>query len=243
MRRQFYISVTLTVIALLPMSLVHARPQNGDAAGPSLTLDKREVQLGTMYSGEVKKFSFRISNTGTKNLAIISVQPSCGCTAVRTPKKELKPGESDRLELEFNSTGIQGDVAKAVTIQTNDPKNISTVVTFHANVISEFRYLRKGGVSTSIVLGSFFVGRSFRDTVALINISGKPITVVRVGGSSQTMTAKIERKFIAVSDTVKVFLNIVPNQSGLIREKLWLETNNMERPRIPVLVSYFATSK
>ena len=96
--------LTFALLAILCTSLALAQPK--------LTVEKNTIDLGTIYNGMVKKARIVIKNTGKDSLRILGVQTSCGCTTAKQPKGTLKPGESDAVEIEFNSTGWKGKVTK-----------------------------------------------------------------------------------------------------------------------------------
>ena len=75
---------------------------------PKLSLDKMEIDLGKIYSGMKKKGTVILKNIGNEPLNIISVVDQCGCTAVKHPKPVLQQGESDAVEVEFNSSSYRG---------------------------------------------------------------------------------------------------------------------------------------
>jgi hypothetical protein len=65
---------------------------------------------------------------------ISSAQGSCGCTVPSYPKKAIKSGEQDKVDVVFNSEGKSGLVQKTVTLVTNC--NPSTkVISISATVI------------------------------------------------------------------------------------------------------------
>jgi len=51
--------------------------------------------------------------------------------------KKLKPHESDDLKIMFNSKNMEGDVARTITLTTNDPKNPNKVIVIIAKVIKD----------------------------------------------------------------------------------------------------------
>src|SRR5512146_1396532 len=113
------------VIAVATLSLFTSM----GLAQPKLVLDKQEVSLGTVYNGAIVKAKIKLTNAGSAPLAIRSVRPSCGCTTVRQPKDSLGPGQSDYLEVQFNSTGFRGKAVKYVNIESNDPTNQYATIT------------------------------------------------------------------------------------------------------------------
>jgi hypothetical protein len=75
--------------------------------------------------GEKEPFScrFSLTNSGSSDLIIRAIKPSCGCTAVTPEKNILKAGESTFIEAVFDPKGRRGHIRNSVTVITNDPKN------------------------------------------------------------------------------------------------------------------------
>jgi len=108
---------------------------NGDF--PILKLSKYNYNFGTIKEGEKKEAIIKVSNIGTSPLEIKNIRTSCGCTAALMNNKKLKPNESDNLKIIFDSKNMEGDVARTITLTTNDPKNPNKVIVIIAKVIKE----------------------------------------------------------------------------------------------------------
>lgn len=100
----------------------------GTAADPALKvaamrIEPPKIDLGALRTdrdGQAKA-SFRITNRGTADLRIESVQASCGCTVVQAPPSLIGPGRSASLSATIRP-GIQpGPRSSILTIQCNDP--------------------------------------------------------------------------------------------------------------------------
>lgn len=91
------------------------------ANAPKLVIPLERYDFGTIKSGDVVKYSFRINNGGKRDLVIRSTQASCGCTATKPEKTVIAPGEETYIAIEFDSRGRTGKQHKTVSIYTNDP--------------------------------------------------------------------------------------------------------------------------
>ncbi len=80
---------------------------NGQATNEQKAIDiqfnTRLIELGEVKKGETKEMQFEFTNVGTDAIEIDLVS-SCECTTVEYPRKEIKPGESGKLEVVFDST-------------------------------------------------------------------------------------------------------------------------------------------
>lgn len=78
--------------------------------------------FGQLEAGEVSYFSFKITNSGTGDLTIDSINTGCGCIEVEWNNEIVKSGESKFMKVFFNSAGEWGNIYKPITIYTNTEK-------------------------------------------------------------------------------------------------------------------------
>jgi hypothetical protein len=101
---------------------------------PVIVFTEEKHDFGKITQGEKVSYSFVFRNTGGSDLVISSAQGSCGCTVPSYPKTPIKPGESSKVDVVFDSEGKSGLVQKTVTLVTNC--NPSTkIITISATVI------------------------------------------------------------------------------------------------------------
>lgn len=103
---------------------------------PVIELDSKEFDFGTIKQGDKVEHIFKFKNTGTTDLSVIEVRPSCGCTAPEWTKTSVKTGESGEIKIIFDSTGKMGPQTKSVTLLTNTMEG-NEIVTFKANIVGK----------------------------------------------------------------------------------------------------------
>jgi hypothetical protein len=86
---------------------------------PKIEFEKIVHDFGDMKQGEKVSYNFRFKNVGKGPLYISHASASCGCTVPKFPTKPIMPGESDYIEVTFDSTNKGGKVEKVVTILAN----------------------------------------------------------------------------------------------------------------------------
>jgi hypothetical protein len=202
---------------------------------PKLSLDKPEVDLGKIYGGEKKKGKIVLKNIGNDTLRIFSVQPTCGCTAVKQPKAFLLPGESDDVELEFNSAGYRGKVEKHVSINTNDPTSQFITVRLLADVRE---ILQPISGSNMLWMKDITIGKPITQIVAVKNVSGSPIAIQGDSVSSASISIKMEKKTLQPDDTLNIQVTVVPNKLGYSNEHFYIITNHKIQPFVEIRVTY-----
>lgn len=99
-----------------------------------MKFDRMMYDFGRINEGDIVKTQFKFTNAGNVVLLITHAQASCGCTVPTTPKDPIKPGESNVIDVQFNSIGKRGATSKTITIQANT-KPRETVLVIKATVI------------------------------------------------------------------------------------------------------------
>ncbi len=90
-----------------------------DADTPEIKFEEEEFDFGKITQGEIVSHAFTFKNTGNKNLIISGASGSCGCTVPQWPKEPIKAGETNKINVVFNSEGKSGLQDKTITIITN----------------------------------------------------------------------------------------------------------------------------
>ena len=89
--------------------------QTGSA---EMTFNKEMHDYGTIKQGANGDSEFTFTNTGAAPLILSDVKPVCGCTIPEWPKHPIKPGESGKIVLHYDTKRI-GAFSKSVTIFAN----------------------------------------------------------------------------------------------------------------------------
>ncbi len=100
------------IIACLLVVLTAATAQ------PVMTLDKTEVDYGTIAQNSDPLRKVKFKNTGNQPLIIKEAHGSCGCTVPTYKKEPIMPGETSEIEIRYATDRI-GDISKTVTVTTN----------------------------------------------------------------------------------------------------------------------------
>ena len=82
-------------------------------------IDSITFPFDTINQDDKVHHTFRMVNTGSKNLVIARAFGSCGCTVPEYPKDPVKPGDTASIAVTFNSAGKKGEQHKNVTIVCN----------------------------------------------------------------------------------------------------------------------------
>lgn len=75
--------------------------------------------LGKVKKGEVLSSGFSIKNGTSKNIVILNVTASCGCTDVEYLKTPIMSGDFRNFRLTYNSKDKQGQQFSEITVTTS----------------------------------------------------------------------------------------------------------------------------
>lgn len=104
---------------------------------PTIKLSKYNHNFGNVKEGEKLEAFIEVKNIGTSQLNIEKIKSSCGCTAALMSTKKLLPNESDNLKIVFDTKNLIGQVARTVTLFSDDPEHPTRVLTLIANIEKE----------------------------------------------------------------------------------------------------------
>lgn len=123
-------NVTPTIVPA-PIPEAQTPPANGKY--PVMAFEKKEHDFGVIAADSKVTYTFNFKNTGESDLLISNAVGSCGCTVPEFPKEPIKPGESGKMKVSFNSSGKTGNQQKTVTVSANTQSG-REVVTIKASI-------------------------------------------------------------------------------------------------------------
>jgi hypothetical protein len=106
----------------------------GTPSGARVAFATPVHDFGKIQSGEVVRHDFVFTNVGTATLQIRDVRPGCGCTTAGTWDREVEPGRTGKIPIQFNGGSFSGPVSKSVTVTCNDVATSNVMLQLKANV-------------------------------------------------------------------------------------------------------------
>ena len=103
------------------------------AGGPMISLDKEEVDYGTIKQGADGNREFVVTNTGDAPLIISNCAGSCGCTVPKCDTAPILPGKTSLVNVHYDTNRV-GPFTKTVTVTSNATNSPSKIVTIHGTV-------------------------------------------------------------------------------------------------------------
>lgn len=112
------------LFAMLSAMTVPAFTANIDEAEekyPEITFEKTTHDFGLFDRAHGDQTCwFVFTNTGNKELLILSANSTCGCTVPDYPKTAILPGMKDSIKVTYNgSTRRVGKIKKTIALTTN----------------------------------------------------------------------------------------------------------------------------
>ncbi|MFQ5805413.1 MAG: DUF1573 domain-containing protein [Phycisphaerae bacterium] len=103
-------------------------PPPESAAAPKLEVSTSEWDFGVKWAGEKAETTITLRNVGDAPLHIDRVKTSCGCTAARVKDKVLQPGETQDVEVSYNTKKRTENVNQKVDVYSDDPQHPVTTI-------------------------------------------------------------------------------------------------------------------
>ncbi len=95
-----------------------AQASEETTSGAEITWKANVIDYGTIEKGADGVRTFEFTNTGNEPLIISRVYSSCGCTVPKKPKDPIAPGESDVIEVKYNTNRV-GPIRKTISVYSN----------------------------------------------------------------------------------------------------------------------------
>lgn len=114
----------LTILAFVLVGSFYATAQTTN--GAKMTFDATTMDYGTIDKGADPIRKFKFTNTGNEPLIVKAAKGSCGCTVPTYPKEPIMPGESNVIEVRYDTQRV-GAFTKTVTLTTNEANDTHTL--------------------------------------------------------------------------------------------------------------------
>lgn len=205
--------------------------------GPKAAVQQKIYSFGDVKQGESVTTSFVITNSGGDLLEITNVQATCGCTAAKPDKNQLKPGESTKIDVTFNSKGRNGYQEKQVRVSTNDPDNKEIILTIKCNVVtskksdSKTEGPRIDFPKNQHNFGKVHEGEVYKHTFQFTNSGNSTLKIKDVKTSCGCAVAEISTKEVepGKSASLKVELD-TSKRKGRMSRSITVMSNDPDTP-------------
>ena len=86
---------------------------------PAIKFEKTEHDFGKILQGEQVSYTFIFKNVGDAPLIITSIEKTCGCTTPDFSSTPIKPGDSGKITITYDSKGHKGFQNKRLVVKAN----------------------------------------------------------------------------------------------------------------------------
>ncbi|NWF90995.1 MAG: DUF1573 domain-containing protein [Ignavibacteriaceae bacterium] len=211
---------------------------------PKASVSDEEFDFGNIEQGKIVEHNFVLVNTGGDLLKISNVRATCGCTAAKPDKSELKPGESTSIKVTFNSAGRMGQQQKFVYLSTNDPANSELMLKIKGNVISAINSteeVKKPRIFLPEInhnFGKVKEGAVVSHVFKIVNKGKATLEILEVKTSCGCTAALLNNKKIepGKEGTLKVDLD-TKNRSGQLSRTITILSNDSEQQNRVLTIS------
>jgi hypothetical protein len=114
-------------------------PTNG--IGPRIQFATPYYDFGRVKAGDPVKYTYVFTNTGDRLLILNSVQPGCGCTTAGDWTKQVEPGQTGIIPIQFNTAGQPNVVFKQVTVTCNALSQPVLYLQFRGTLYKPFDFI------------------------------------------------------------------------------------------------------
>lgn len=217
---------------IIPAALVFLAQAAAALAAPQIAADRPVYDFGSVSQGTKVEHTFIIRNRGNAPLTIKGVRPSCGCTAVATSATLIAPGKAGEIKTSFNSANYAGAVTKTVSVESNDPKTPSTILTLRGSVVEEVQLAPR-----QLNLGLLRVGTTQKADISVTNRGKKPLRLTSIKSTMPQVIVAAEKKLLKPGESGTLRVTVTPRRGDrLLSGYISISTNNPTKPEISIPV-------
>ena len=224
-------------VALFGAMLVQepASAQSGDWSREVFA--ERLHEFGTVARGSTLRHSFPVTNRTDREVRITGWKPKCGCTEVAVGAKVIPPGAQTTIEAVLDTTKYRDYKASGVTVYTDQPSALAIDLDLTCFIQDEVVF-NPGMVD----FGEVKRGTNLQVVVAIRYQGGQNgWRIVDSTHANQALSATIQEESRSATGAVQyrltATLDLSALKNGNYRDQIELETNDPQRPKIPLSVA------
>jgi hypothetical protein len=256
MSRWIILSVTVVALTAVTTFLVQYVPDSGTepsypASTPTGPQPKVEIDqdvtysFGTMSQQTKRTHTWNVTNKGEGDLELwLEGKTSCSCTiaSLANDKKELvKPGKSQKIDLEWNTKTFENDYTQTATIGTNDLTRPTFTLMVRGKVFPPVVVVPPQMITFATISNE----ESHKTRVAIFSPDRPELKVTSVttsrpawiGTTVEPLTAD-DCKQLQAKAGYKIDVEIKPGMPlGQFHDELVVNTDHPQRPEVKVSIS------
>lgn len=222
------------VIALAAMCPCLGQPGDSSApvtpsktSSPRIRFESKRFVFGRLSTNGLLHHDFVFTNLGTAPLKILSVQTGCGCTSAGAWDRQVKPGETGIIPIQFNPVGLSGEITKTVRVASNDPDEPDAALEITGTV---FKPIEIRPMLTFFSLSDESTKQATH-VIRIVNNLEEPITLSDLECTNSLF--RTELKTVVPGREFELHVSLVPPFTvGSASTTIHLRTSSSEVPRI-----------
>jgi len=233
-------ALTYGLIALGTSSLIAQGPLTSPSVGPAVTapavssgpriqFQNTIYDFGKIKSGELVKYTFTFTNTGDAVLILTNVQPQCGCTTAGEWTRQVEPGKTGAIPIQFSSANYGGQVVKTVTITSNDKNQPSVGLQLKGTV---WKPINVQPMFAVLNITAHSAG-TVTTTAHIVNNMEEPITLSPPESNNKSFAAELKTN-IAGKDFQVIISAVPPFDQANRQGQITLKTSSTNMPVISI---------
>lgn len=128
--------ITIALLILFGLNSYSQGKKDGSfSLKAEISFEKTIINYGVIDKGSDGVREFIFTNTGDAPLVISKVNSSCGCTIPKKPEKPILPGESDKIQVKYDTQRV-GLIRKSIRV-TSNASNPSVYLKITGEVIND----------------------------------------------------------------------------------------------------------
>ncbi len=230
MRHCFAVLFTLAIGGTAPAIAV---------ADGALQFFETTHDFGPVKGVEKRTHEFSFRNAANSVIRILSVTPSCGCTAAKPEKTEYQPGETGHIHAEFNPAGQKEHHESTVIVE--DDSGGKYVLTLAANIETLDPATLKINLPDPVIrvaprkinLGTFKAGEAALFKVIVENLGDGDLYLTG-DDSPNEAGVRLSEKAIKKGKRIELTLYYTPEKAGKINDVVVIRSNDPKNPELKV---------
>lgn len=175
---------------------------------------------------------YRFKNKGTGDLIIDRIKNSCSCTAAMLTEKRIKPGETGKIKVTFDTKKFTGRQSREIMISSNDPDE------------PQIKLVIKGVIKTgvafepdSLYFGDVPFGGTVTKSFKVLQLEKDELTINNIDANSDIISFRILKFFNENSKGYMVDVTIKPDTpKGILNEIITVHTNYKKYSKVDIPV-------
>jgi len=196
-------------------------------SGPRIVFATPVYDFGQVKGGEVVKYTYVFTNVGGAILQVSNVQASCGCTTAGKWSRQVEPGQSGSIPIQFNSVNFGGAVGKSITVTCNDPNQPTVVLQIKGNIWKPIDVMPQ-----IAVLNVTADAPSNATTVRIVNNEQAPLTLSVPESNNRAFATELRTN--QPGKEFQLIVKTVPPLAGSVQGQITLKTSSTNMPVINV---------